>query len=237
MKSTSTTRAVLAGLAVCLVAGTLGAQRPRGQRPQNRSPQAAGKQTQQRQIPDDPKLLELHREFVAKAARLAKDYERTNQIEKARACYEQILKLLPGHSEAEEALAKIIEKQATAERRVFSVYANKDWQDTDVRLVQGKPITIQARGTWNFKMSHELGPDGMEIPKELRDFNLGSLIGVVLPFEPVSEDKKPKAFFIGSNLRTTAAESGRLLLRMYDSDPSDNSGKLDVEILGTFERQ
>ncbi|MEX2558657.1 MAG: hypothetical protein WD403_02030 [Pirellulales bacterium] len=227
---------VLAGL---LAAGSILAQRP-GQR--NR-PNAAGRPNpaaQQRQaeepkrpeLPDDPKLLELHRDFVVKAARLAKDYERGNQIDKARACYEQILKLVPGHPDAEEALANIQQKEATAQRRTIEVHANKGWQDTGVVLIAGKPVSVHAEGSWSFRMSHQLGPDGMEIPEELRDFNLGSLVGLVAAGDP--EEARP--FFIGSSKEFRAPLSGPLMLRMYDSDPSDNAGKLSIEIRGTFER-
>lgn len=223
-------------LACCLAAGTIWAQRQGqpGRRPPGAQEPGGGQQQKPPpNLPDDPKLLDLHKDFVVKVAKLAKDYERNNQTDKARVCYEQILKLLPGHPEAEAMLAKIRETEATAERRVFDVQANKGWQDTGVHLIAGKPVRIQADGSWLFRMSHQLGPDGMSIPKELRDFNLGSLIGLVA----VGDPKDARPFFIGSEIEFTADTSGPLLLRMYDSDPADNSGKLNVEIRGTFERE
>lgn len=184
------------------------------------------------QLPDDPKLVELYRDFIVRAGKLAKDFEREQDVDNARICYEQILKLVPGYPDAEEALARIRQKEANAQRRSIDVLAVKGWQDTGVDFLAGKPFTIRAEGSWLFRMSHELTADGMEIPEELRGFNLGSLVGMIDAEK--EDDRKP--FFIGSAGEFKAPATGRLMLRMYDSDPSDNSGRLNVEIRGTFMR-
>jgi hypothetical protein len=203
----------------------------------NRNPQGGGKEENKGpDLPGDPQLLKLHQEFVAKTAKLAKDYERQQDIEKARECYERILKLIPRLPEAEQALAKIKEKQLNAEKKRMVVNANGAWQDTGVDLIAGKPVLIEASGIWTFRMSNELGPDGMEIPEELRDFNLGSLIGMIGNANAGDGKNGPKPFLIGSSVEFTPEQAGRLFLRMYDSDPSDNQGKLNVEIRGTFEK-
>ena len=182
--------------------------------------------------PGDPELLRIHQEFVAKTVKLAKDYEKKQEIEKARECYERILKLLPRLPEAEQALAKIKSKQLNAEKKRMTVSANSGWQDTGVELLEGKPVAIEVSGNWTFRMSETVDPDGKELPEELREFNLGSLIGMV----QTPGDKEPKPFLVGKGTEITPEKSGRLLLRMYDSDPSDNAGKLSVEIHGTFEK-
>ncbi len=200
----------------------------------NRNPQ--GKENEENKGPDypgDPQLLKLHQEFVVKTAKLARDYERQQDIEKARECYERILKLIPRLPEAEQALAKIKEKQLNAEKKKMVVNANSAWVDTGVDLIAGKPVAIEANGIWTFRMSNDLGPDGMEIPEELRDFNLGSLIGMI---NTGGDPKEMKPFLVGSSIEFTPEKGGRLFLRMYDSDPSDNAGKLNVEIHGTFEK-
>jgi hypothetical protein len=43
-------------------------------------------------------------------------------------------------------------------------------------------------------------------------------------------------FLIGSSTSFTAERDGRLFLRMYDSDPSDNLGKVSVYLEGTFKK-
>lgn len=184
-------------------------------------------------LPGDPQLQKIHMEFVAKTAKLAKDYERQGDIAGARECYERILKLIPRLPQAEEALAKIKTKELNAEKKKMIVNANAGWQDTGVDLLEGKPVAIDAVGNWTFRMSEDLGPDGKEIPEELKEFNLGSLIGMI---NTGGDPKTMKPFLVGASSEFTPEKAGRLFLRMYDSDPSDNAGKLNVEIRGTFEK-
>lgn len=97
-------------------------------------------------------------------------------------------------------------------------------------LAAGKPVIVTATGFWDFHLTADVTSDGMEIPKELRDFNLGSLIGMIDDGNP--KDAKP--FFVGAHLEFTSHRTGRLFLRMYDSDVSDNTGKLQVTITSSF---
>ena len=141
------------------------------------------------------------------------------------------MRLTPDYEFAQQQLDRLRQREFSASRRSFEVQANKDWQDTGIRLIAGKPVKLTASGEWTFNMSHKLGPDGMEIPKALKDFKLGSLIGIIA--DP--EAKTPKPFYIGANKEFVAEQSGPLLVRMHDSDPSDNKGSLVLEITGRFE--
>lgn len=182
-------------------------------------------------MPTDPRLLAIHKEFVSKAEKLAGDYEKAKELDKARTCYEEILKLVPKYPPAVEALQKLRDKEFSAEKKSVDIYANKGLQDTGIDLVAGKPVRIEVTGSWTFVMNETLGPDGMEIPENLRNFNLGALFGVVETGN--KDDAKP--FLIGSQYEFTAEKSGRLMLGMWDSKHSDNAGKLDVTIRGTFD--
>lgn len=182
-------------------------------------------------LPSDDKLLALHKAFVEGAEKLAAEYEKTNQIDKARACYVEILRLVPTYGNAQTKMAAIQVKEESANRKPFDVFANKGWQDTGINVVAGKPISIKATGQWVMKMEYTLPPDGIEIPKELRDFPLGALVGKIMT-SPTDEDAK--VFLIGSGTKFTANQDGRLVLRIYDSDPEDNSGKMSTMIEGTF---
>jgi hypothetical protein len=181
-------------------------------------------------LPDDPRLVDLYRQFVVSAEKLGADYEKTNQFDKARACYEEVVRAVPSYAKGKEHLQQAKDKQATAERKIVTVMASADWQDTGLMLAAGKPVIVTATGFWDFHLSNDVSADGMEIPKELRDFNLGSLIGMIDDGNP--KDAKP--FFIGAQLEFTSHRTGRLLLRMYDSDLSDNTGKLQVTITSSF---
>lgn len=185
-------------------------------------------------LPEDPKLLKIHEAFVMSAMKLAQEYENARDIDKAATCYEEILRLVPSYAEAGEKLKSIKAKEAIAERKPFEVWANKGWQDTGITLIEGKPVSVRATGTWSLKMSYTLPPDGIEIPKELQELPLGSLVGVIADASTKMDEVKP--FLVGTNKSFEPDKSGRLFLRIYDSDPTDNTGKLSCVIEGTFQK-
>jgi hypothetical protein len=184
-------------------------------------------------LPTDPRLLQLHRDFVVRAEKLATEYEQKKELDKARVVYEEILKLVPKHPKAVQALEKLNQQELTAERKVIEVFATKGLQETGVYVAAGKPVHITVTGTWTLNISHTLGPKGMEIPEELRGFNLGSLVGGVDTGNP--EEFKP--VLIGGDYEFIAEQTGQLVLGMWDSDHQDNSGKLSVTIQGTFRKR
>jgi len=179
--------------------------------------------------PRDPRLVELYREFLSKSEKLAAEYEQKRDLDKAREVYQSILRLMPKYEKAEQAIKRIRDQEATKDRKVLKVMADRDWQDSGVVLQAGKPVHIEAEGTWELTM--KTGPDGMEIPKEYRNFKLGALVGVV---NTGGDPKKLKPFLIGSQEDFVAPQTGRLYLRIYDTDPRDNSGDLSVLIQSTF---
>jgi hypothetical protein len=188
-----------------------------------------------RPLPGDERLLTLHREFVKKAETLAKEYESDKDWGKARAVYEEILKLVPQYAPASAKLTEMLGRESTAKLATISVKADAGWQDTGIDLVAGKPVQLAASGTWTFHLEVETNAEGLTIPKELRDFPLGCLIGYVA--SPGVDPKDAKPFVVGSGEQMLVEQSGRLYLRMYDTDPTDNKGLLKVEIRGTFEQK
>lgn len=180
-------------------------------------------------LPNDRRLLSLHLEFVKKAEKLALEYERKKELDKAKAVYGEILKLVPQYASAKQRLDLIRQKEANAKVKQVRVLANKDWQDSGVDILVGKPVTIRAAGTWTFNLKVELGPEGIKIPKELRKYNLGCLVGAIN-----SGSGKPEPFVVGRETSFVAKKSGRLYFRMYDVRPDDNSGNLKIEVRGTF---
>jgi len=200
---------------------------------QNRRPGSGDKRPEKAEEPPprprDPKLVELHREFLSKTEKLAAEYEGKRELEKAREVYEAILRLMPEYDKAQQALGRITHDEATKDRKVVKVSAKKDWQDSGVVLQKGKPVHIEATGAWEMTMA--TGPDGIEIPKEYRDFKLGALVGVI---HSGGDPQELKPFLIGSQRDFLSEETGRLFLRIYDADPRDNSGELAVVIQSTF---
>ena len=79
-------------------------------------------------------------------------------------------------------------------------------------------------------MSIRVSPDGIKIPDELKEYNMGCLIGVIR----APGDKEFNPFVIGRESKFVAEKDGRLFLRMYDVSPQDNEGQLDVEVRGSY---
>lgn len=185
-------------------------------------------------FPTDPDLLALHREFITKAEKLATQYEGKKQYDKAREVYESLVRLVPKYGKAEAGLARILKTQTTKEFKLARVAASKGWQDSGATLVQGMPVYIETKGTW--KVVYETGPEGIRIPAEQRPrdsrIQLGSLIGAII--SSPEDMEKPKTFIVKPGDNFTAEKSGRLFLRMFDIDPTDNEGIMMVKIQSTF---
>jgi hypothetical protein len=197
----------------------------------NKGKREEPEQPKARPLPDDKRLLALHLDFVKQAEKLGKEYEADKEWSKARAVYEEILKLVPQYPPAQAKLAEMLGHERSAQATTFAVQANAGWQDTGIDLLPNKPVSIVATGKWTFHLQVETNAEGLTIPKELRDFNPGCLIGMIPdPMDP--ENNKP--FVVGPQKQLMPERGGRLFLRMYDTDPRDNDGELTVEVRGTF---
>ncbi len=185
-------------------------------------------------LPEDPQLLSLHKEFVVKAEKLAVEYERKKQFDKAREVYESMVRLVPNFAAAEAGLERILGNQRSQDRKLVTVEADQMWQDSGVNLQVGMPVHTEVKGIW--KVVYETGPKGIEIPKEFQQrdsrIKLGSLIGVIV--NSPTELKAAKPFLVEHGKNFTANKTGRLFLRMYDVDHTDNEGKVLVLIQSTF---
>jgi hypothetical protein len=224
-------------LAVTAVVATSWAQNPnRFQRPggngngngngQPQPPAAAP-------LPNDDRLMALHRRFVQDAEKLAAEYEQKKQLDKAAAVYREMLKLVPAYKSAQESLNKIETIEANTNQISVSIEAKDWWQDTGIRLIEGKPIKMAAQGTWNLKLQHDLGPEGIDMEKLPKGCNLGELIGVIV--QPGDDPKKMKPFAIGSKHSMVADRAGALWVAMCDFDHKDNSGHIVLTCVGRFE--
>ncbi|GAA5510576.1 hypothetical protein [Novipirellula caenicola] len=185
-------------------------------------------------LPTDPQLMGLHKEFITKAEKLAADYEKKKQTAEARQVYEAIVRLVPKYKPAEEGLSRMIAAQSVQDRKVAEVYANRGWQDSGVTLIQGMPVHMEVNGGW--KVVVETDANGVVIPNEIKpkssDIKLGTLIGVIATSPSELESEKP--FAVVKQLDFINKKTGRLFLKMFDIDPSDNEGKIQVLIQSTF---
>jgi hypothetical protein len=238
MKAGTLAYVVLFAAACLLAADAAWAQRPPQGQPtaDGQTPTEGEKPKEEEEevkLPDDPRLLKIHEQFVLGAEKLGAEYIKNNQFDEARAVFEEMVRLVPSYKKGKDELQDAMIKQSTAEKKSVLIVANEGWQDTGVVVAEGKPVVIHATGSWNFRLARDVSADGMEIPKDLQDFNLGSLIGMVDDGSGTQKDPN-KPFFVGSAYEFTAKSTGRLLLRMYDDEPNDNTGTLQVNITGSF---
>ena len=240
------TRPLIALASLCLILetvsdGHLAAQNPNAQRMQQqkqmqRRMQQAMKDVAAAQpdLPNDPQLLSLHKEFITKAEKLANEYERKKQYDKAREVFEAMSRLVPKYPEADAGVKRMLQMQSMRDRKVAEVQATGGWQDSGAQLQKGMPVHIEVKGTWS--VVFETGPEGMVIPDKLKPHDsrirLGTLIGFVAASP--SELDKAKPFIVKPGNDFVADKSGRLYLRMFDIEPSDNAGKMLVLIQSTF---
>jgi len=194
-------------------------------------PPRKGNQTQST-LPSDQRLLKLHRTFIIDAEKLAIEYEREKDLDKAKAVYGEILKLYPQHQLARNKLKLIRSVEENADKAIITIAGDEGWQYTGFNVIKGKPVRISAKGIWTFRLSVNVPPDGVKIPKELREFNLGSLVGTISN----GQENEIEQFLVGNSVTLVPKKSGRLLLRMYDVLPTDNAGEMTVEVRGSFTR-
>ena len=209
-------------------------QRQQEQAQRNMQTQMQQAAANQPQFPDDPQLLSLHREFIVKAEKLAAEYERKKQYDRAREVFEAMVRLVPNYNEAESGIRRIMQMQSMKDRKLIDVEASEAWQDTGVKLQKDMPVHIEVRGTW--KVVLETGPEGVQIPDKMRPrdsrIQLGTLIGAIASSPTEIEKARPFAIKPGDDF--VNKQTGRLYLRMFDIDPSDNEGKLYVLIQSSF---
>lgn len=187
-------------------------------------------------LPEDPQLQSLHREFITKTEKLAMDYERKKQFEQARQAYQSIVRLVPDYAGGNQGLARVLVQQTSRDRKVIKVQADEGWQDSGVVIAEGMPVKIDVKGTW--KVTVESGPDGIDIPKEIRPtdsrIRWGTLIATIVKTPSELADAKPMRLESGTEF--VAKSTGKLYLRMFDVDPSDNEGEMMVLVQSTFGR-
>lgn len=203
-------------------------------RPRKQIPPAA-EPALESQLPSDSALLDLHKEFISKAEKLAAEYENKGNLEGAREVFESLMRLLPDNVLATQGRNRVLREQSLRDKKILDIPANLNWQDTGINLIEGMPVHIEAKGEW--QVINEVGPEGVIIPENLKlrgiNFQLGELIGVI---RTSTKDRDSKPFKIGAYKDFVCKTSGRLFLRMYDIEPSDNTGSMAVMVQSTFGR-
>ena len=123
---------------------------------------------------------------------------------------------------------EVSERTPAAERRRVAVPAREGWAQTGILVAAGQDVIIRAVGevcTMGSDRSRCSGPEGQPrvAATNLPGFEArghGALLGGIGDVR----------FFVGRDVRFVAASSGPLLLGVNDSDTTNNSGELEVEV-------
>ena len=178
---------------------------------------------------------DLLRDFANRGHKLALQYQQSGSYDKARSTIKLVLQVEPDHEQAKTLLDRINKQELAENKKNVKVLANQTWQSTGVQVLEGKPVAIEAKGEWVFKMDRSCGPDGIEMPDDMKKFPLGSLIGRIDTGGAPAKDGKTdgdRPFLVGSHKVFTPHATGMLYLKMHDSKESDNVGQLMVIISG-----
>ncbi|NQT86975.1 DUF1080 domain-containing protein, partial [bacterium] len=115
-----------------------------------------------------------------------------------------------------------------AEEAAVAVSAREGWQDTGLTLTKGKRYTLSAAGRWGENEVSSRGPEGL--PRG--EFRAYALFGKRVLDLVARLGPQGRPFSIAGRLELTAAQSGRLFLRMNDDDHANNWGSLRAAIRG-----
>jgi hypothetical protein len=110
----------------------------------------------------------------------------------------------------------------------FEVFAKRNWQDTGVKVMPGKALTILYLSglwsPWGGGRYDAIGSGGD--PKcgcnVIMGVSHAALIGKIGDNDP---------FLVGNSFKQTMGEAGDLFLGINDTQLGDNSGSLKVEII------
>ncbi len=189
----------------------------------------------------DRQHSEILKDFASRAHKLALQYQQAGSYDKAKETLDLILKVAPEDAPAKTLLEKISKQELSENKKVLKVMANQTWQNTGLAVQEGKPVAIEVKGEWVFKMTRTVGPEGLEMPDEMKRFPLGALIGVIAGDEGgAAAGKKAKQqerdlnrpFLVGGEKVFTPNATGVLFLKIHDTEESDNQGQLTVTISG-----
>ncbi len=190
----------------------------------------------------DRQHSEILKDFATRAHKLALQYQQAGSYDKAKETLDLILKVAPDDAPAKTLLEKISRQELSENKKVVKVMANQSWQNTGLAVQEGKPVAIEVKGEWVFKMTRTVGPEGLAMPDEMKRFPLGALIGVIAGDDGGGAAAKKNAkqqerdlnrpFLVGDEKVFTPNATGVLFLKIHDTEENDNQGQLTVTISG-----
>ena len=120
-------------------------------------------------------------------------------------------------------------------KKEFKVFAEKEWQDTGIKLEVGDEVEITASGDIQYTPRQSApgkgrsGPEGVPVKSEGNNFS-SSCINPEWNHAALIAKIGIQMELIGESAAFKANEAGMLELRINDSDVDNNKGAHDVSI-------
>ena len=180
----------------------------------------------------DVRALKLQADFSRESTALARDYEKAGDLEKARQVYGVLSRLNPQAKDIRERIKQIDEAILSANAFDVVVDTSIGWGVPLARVSKGKPVRIQAAGTYTFQASLQVGPTGFSVAEPTKtdlagDVRCGALMGLV-----VANGKPGKPFAVGGGRNFTPRNNGLLYLRVNAPAGSKCTGRISVRLGG-----
>lgn len=187
--------------------------------------------------------------FVADTIKLADEYEKAGKFEEAQDQLRTVGKLKPELPGLKEKIEKL--NEAVFETNDFDM--DLDVADSWKKMVQvskGKPVRVEATGSYKLMLSGPIDASGVPTKDLLRDMaagvRCGALMGVIVPSSDSGaatgagagktpgrgNDKVGEAFEIGASKEFTPKEDGVLHLNVNLPAGHKSTGKLRVHVSG-----
>lgn len=191
--------------------------------------------------------------FVTDSIKLAEDYEKAGKFEEAQEQLRTVGKLKPELPGLKEKIDKL--NEALFDTNDFDVDLDvADSWKRQVQVFKGKPVRVEATGSYKLMLSGPMDANGVPTKDLLRDMasgvRCGALMGVVVPTSDSGagagggatagagkttsrgNDKVGEPFEIGASKEFTPKEDGILHLNVNLPAGHKSSGKLRVHVSG-----
>lgn len=176
-------------------------------------------------------------QFLRDTAQLAKDYQDAGLLEKAKSLLRTVQRVDSSITGVKDKLDEIEETILTANPFQFEVDTAKGWGEPVARVEKGKPVRVQAKGTYRFVIQETVGPTGFPAKDPAKDMargiSAGALMAIVIPVNEKGRPGKPgQPIEIGEGKEITPKESGLLFFGVNSPPGNRNIGKITIQLSG-----
>jgi hypothetical protein len=186
------------------------------------------------------KALELRNQrniesFIREIAEIAEGFEEQGQLVQAKTSLETILKLRPDLTAVGKKIKELEEEMMNANEFEVEIDTAKRWTQPIGRVAKGKPLRIEAEGTYRFITNVEVGPEGFPTGDPTKGLTAGvqcgALMGLIVT-KGKKSNKLSKPFRIGEGKQFTPSDDGLLFINVNVPPKSRCIGRIKLKLSG-----